>query len=165
LVSARLSKQRPALALIAAAFAWLGAVACSSSATNSTSSVPNDAGSGAAGGAGGSAGSGGVGGGTGGSSGSAGTGGAGGCSAGERRCQGDLPQSCDQNGQWLDGTRCTPPTPTCSAGICAPFRVRGGINPLGVRPAANAIRLNDEALEHTPRLCNTQLCVSGGITR
>jgi hypothetical protein len=132
--------------------------------------VPNDAGSGAAGGAGG-AGSGGVGGGTGGSSGTAGsagtggTGGTGGCSAGERRCQGDLPQTCDQNGQWLDGTRCASPTPTCSGGICAPFRLSGGINPLGVRPAAGAMRLKDDALEQTPRLCNTQLCVSGGITR
>jgi hypothetical protein len=148
-----------------------GALACSSTSTSRTNPSPNqDAGpdgragslgSGGASGAGGAAGAGG----TAGGAGSSGTGGTGGCLAGEGQCAGDVPQTCDENGRWVNETPCAPPTPVCSGGTCAAFRLRGGIGPLGVRPAPGAIRLKNDTLESSARLCNGSMCVSGGIPR
>jgi hypothetical protein len=151
--------------------ALIGAVGCSSTSSTRTNPTPkSDAGlGGAAGsvGSGGAAGSGGSGGSAGGSgsAGSSGTGGTGGCQAGESQCAGDVPQTCDENGLWVNGTPCAPPTPVCSGGTCAAFRLRGGIGPLGVRPAPGTIRLRDDKLENTARLCSGSTCVSGGISR
>jgi hypothetical protein len=154
--------------------ALIGAVGCSSTSSSRTNPAPkSDAGPGGAagsvgsGGAAGSGGSGGNAGGSGsaGSSGTGGTGGTGGCQAGESQCAGDVPQTCDENGGWVNGTPCAPPTPVCSGGTCAAFRVRGGIGPLGVRPAPGTIRLRNDRLENTARLCSGSTCVSGGIPR
>jgi hypothetical protein len=146
----------------------IGAAGCSSTSSSRTNPTPkSDAGpDGAAGsvGSGGAAGSGGSGG-SAGSSGSAGSGGTGGCQAGESQCAGDVPQTCDENGRWVNGTPCAPPTPVCSGGTCAAFRLRGGIESLGVRPPPATIRLRDDKIENTARLCNGTMCVSGGIPR
>jgi hypothetical protein len=143
----------------------IGATGCSSTSSSRTNPTPkSDAGpDGAAGsvGSGGAAGSGG----SGGSAGSAGSGGTGGCQAGEAQCAGDVPQTCDENGRWVNGAPCAPPTPACSGGTCAAFRLRGGIEPLGVRAPPGTIRLRDDKIENTARLCNGTMCVSGGIPR
>jgi len=87
------------------------------------------------------------------------------CALGEKRCDGNVPQTCGETGKWQNGSACTDPTPACSGGICAPFRLRGRLSALGVGPAPGSVRLKDDALEHTARLCGGSVCLSGGIIR
>ena len=152
--------------LVSAALFVFGAAGCSSKSSSHTNQAPpRDAGADGNAGSAGSAGAAGSGGTTGGTAGDAGSGGTGGCQAGEMQCAGDVPQTCDENGSWQNGVPCAAPTPVCSGGTCAAFRVRGGIKALGVRPPPGTIRLRDEALEQTGRLCSGSICASGGIAR
>ncbi|HMJ13457.1 MAG TPA: hypothetical protein VK524_18690 [Polyangiaceae bacterium] len=89
---------------------------------------------------------------------------AGACESGDKRCAGNVPQTC-AGGEWQSSGACVDPTPVCSAGTCAPFRLQGSIGSLGVRVPSGAVRLKHEALELTARLCNPSICVTGGITR
>jgi hypothetical protein len=86
------------------------------------------------------------------------------CQLGERRCAGSMPQSCTASGQWQDQPACAPPTPICNEGTCGPFRLRGAVGTVGVRPPSSGIQLREEKLEHTARVCSGPICVSGGIT-
>jgi formylglycine-generating enzyme required for sulfatase activity len=40
------------------------------------------------------------------------------CDPGDERCLGDTPQSCDEKGQWQNGTACKAETELCVAGAC-----------------------------------------------
>jgi hypothetical protein len=90
------------------------------------------------------------------------------CVTDDARCGADgTPERCD-NGAWTAGTPCASDR-VCSNGVCAPFRVRGGIVALGSPPAktAGGVRLRAQSLGHAALLCNAaqKLCVLGGIER
>lgn len=40
------------------------------------------------------------------------------CTVGQKQCNGQVPQTCDANGQWESGAPCSGVTPICSAGAC-----------------------------------------------
>ncbi len=54
----------------------------------------------------------------------------------DKQCAGNLPQSCDANGQWHDEAPCTVQTPDCLAGVCGEQPTCAGLAPT-CGPGAN----------------------------
>jgi hypothetical protein len=75
-----------------------------------------------------------------------------------------VPQTCDENGEWQSGSPCPSSAPVCNSGTCGTYRLVGGVDALGKRPAATGIRLKNEGLVSEPRLCKGTVCITGGIT-
>jgi hypothetical protein len=111
--------------------------------------------------------------GAGGSSGSGGTAANGGantdgvCQDGERRCDGDVPQSC-QSGKWTPEAACKVGEACSGAGACAAFRLVGAsIGSFGERaaePVAGAsLVLKEQTLSAVPRACSDKLCITGDL--
>jgi len=90
------------------------------------------------------------------------------CNLGSKQCLGDVPQICDADGTWHDNGTCADLTPVCNAGVCAPFRLRGGITTVGVAPPPLTLHLQDHGFEPTQRICGASggpLCVRGEFVR
>lgn len=52
------------------------------------------------------------------------------CTPGDKTCTGNVPNTCDSNGQWQAQAACSGATPTCVAGICsAPICGNGILDP------------------------------------
>jgi hypothetical protein len=88
------------------------------------------------------------------------------CREGEKRCAGNTPQTCDEDGEWQDGKACSGKNETCTgAGVCAPFRlVNAGIDSLGLRPPEKKIVIKQQTLASSPRLCaKSGVCITGAI--
>lgn len=73
------------------------------------------------------------------------------CRPGAKDCVGSIPRTCDPSGRWYDEQPCSGLTPVCNAGICAAFKLRGGIGAVG--------------FDHGTRACGATFCVTGGIVR
>jgi hypothetical protein len=133
-----------------------------------------------AGGSAGQSGSGGTGGAGTGGTGGAGTGGTGGqggsagdagnantvCSEGDRSCGGpgnNTVRRCVADA-WVEGETCSGSTPVCNGGTCAGLRLQGGFEAFGTRPSEGTTYvLKAQSLGLAPRVCNTDLCVTGGV--
>lgn len=88
------------------------------------------------------------------------------CRDGEKRCSGDTPQTCDENGDWQDGEACRGTSPVCTgAGVCASYRlVNAGIDSLGARPPEKKIVIKRQTLASSARVCaKAGVCVTGAI--
>lgn len=93
------------------------------------------------------------------------------CKEGRMRCDGNTPQTCDDEGNWVSGKACGGTTKVCiGEGVCAAYRlVNAGIDSFGVRPAepvkGTTIVLKEQTLSRSPRACKADksICVTGGI--
>jgi hypothetical protein len=93
------------------------------------------------------------------------------CKAGRMRCEGNTPQTCDEEGNWVPGKACGGTTKVCTGeGVCAAYRlVNAGIDTFGVRPAepvkGTSIVLKEQTLSRSARTCKADksICVTGGI--
>jgi hypothetical protein len=88
------------------------------------------------------------------------------CHAGERRCTGNTPEECSDDGAWVPDKPCSGKDKVCTgAGICAAYLlVNAGIDALGVRPKESGLTLKRQTLASTPRSCSASgLCVTGAI--
>lgn len=93
------------------------------------------------------------------------------CKEGRMRCEGNTPQTCDDEGNWVSGKACGGTTKVCTGeGVCAAYRlVNAGIDSFGVRPAepvkGTTIVLKEQTLSRSPRACKADksICVTGGI--
>lgn len=88
------------------------------------------------------------------------------CHAGERRCTGNTPEECNEDGEWVTGKPCSGTDKVCTgAGICASYSlVNAGIDALGLRPKESGLVLKRQTLASTKRSCSASgLCVTGAI--
>ena len=88
------------------------------------------------------------------------------CHAGERRCTGNTPEECSDDGAWVPGKPCSGKDKVCTgAGICASYLlVNAGIEALGVRPKESGLVLKRQTLASSQRSCSASgLCVTGAI--
>jgi hypothetical protein len=88
------------------------------------------------------------------------------CHAGERRCTGNTPEECSEEGAWVAEKPCSGTDKVCSgAGTCASYLlVNAGIEALGLRPKESSLVLKRQTLAATRRSCSASgLCVTGAI--
>jgi hypothetical protein len=88
------------------------------------------------------------------------------CHAGERRCTGNTPEECSDDGAWVPDKPCSGTDKVCTgAGTCASYLlVNAGIEALGLRPEESGLVLKRQTLASTRRSCGASgLCVTGAI--
>lgn len=88
------------------------------------------------------------------------------CHAGERRCNGNTPEECSDDGAWVADKPCSGSDKVCTgAGTCASYLlVNAGIETLGLRPEESGLVLKRHTLASAQRSCGASgLCVTGAI--
>lgn len=88
------------------------------------------------------------------------------CHENEKRCSGNVPETCDDAGIWHSGEACGGDKPLCTGGgVCAAFLLlNAGITELGVRPAEQpTVILYEQRLSSHATSCVSDVCMAGGI--
>ncbi len=92
------------------------------------------------------------------------------CATDTGRCADSVQTQVCVDNRWHDANVCSGDTGACTGdGVCAAFRVSGGLVTLGSTPSGTTLRLRDHGFEYTARTCatvgNGQMCVTGGFTQ
>lgn len=89
---------------------------------------------------------------------------------GERRCADSVQTQVCVDNRWQDANVCIGDTGVCTGdGVCAAFRVSGGLVSVSASSGRGGLRLRDHGFEYTSRACatvgNGQMCVTGGFSQ
>jgi hypothetical protein len=87
------------------------------------------------------------------------------CTAGSRSCDGDRVITCG-DGRWAPSATCGGASPVCSGGVCAPWRLSGGLTSAAETPSSGAVRLTRASWEQLGARCTrgaSPVCLAGGF--